>query len=312
MRVLAVSGGGTQGFYAACVLEHVEARVGPLVEVYAAAGGTSIGAALAAGVALGVPAKAMRAAVRAHAPKIFKPLGAPDPRIEKMVAAARGTARARHRTEPWRETLEGLLGGARMRDARIPLSIPAINLTEGGRLDVFRSHPLSSADPDPDTPVVEAVLASSAAPTFFRPHRWNGVVYADGGMAANAPDAMLVAEAGRRWPGQEVAMLSVGTGLSVFAAELEGELDWGVAQWVRGNRIANLSMAASQNGPISVARTALGDRHCRIDTAPTDAERRHIGLDCASLPALNCLEAMAARVDWSGFEGWWELSQPRP
>lgn len=227
MRVLAVSGGGAQGFYAACVLERVEARVGPLAEVCAAAGGTSIGAALAAGVALGVPAAVMREAVRAHAPKIFKPLGAPDPRIEKMVAAARGANRARHRTDPWRATLEGLLGGARMRDARIPLSIPAINLTAGGRLDVFRSHPLSSADPDPDTPVVEAVLASSAAPTFFRPHRWNGVVYADGGMAANAPDAMLVAEAGRRWPGQEVAMLSVGTGLSVFAAELEGDLDWG-------------------------------------------------------------------------------------
>jgi len=306
MKVLAVSGGGAQGMYAACVLEGVEARVGPLVEAFEAVAGTSIGAALAAGVALGVPAADMRAAVRQHAPRIFKPLGVADPRIEKVVAAARGAARPRHRTDPWRETLEGLLGGARLRDARVPLSIPALNLTHGGRLDIFRSHPLSPSDPDPDTPMVEAVLASSAAPTFFKPHRWNGEVYADGGMASNAPDGILLAETWRRSPGADVAMLSVGTGLSFFTSDLDGDLDWGLAQWARANRLASLAMAASQNGPVAVARTFLGPRHHRIDTEPTPDERRHIGIDCATVGALQRLEQMAARVDWTGFEAWWD------
>jgi uncharacterized protein len=305
MRVLAVSGGGAQGMYAACVLEGVEARVGPLGGVLGAAAGTSIGAALAAGVALGVPVAEMRAAFREQAPRIFKPLGVSDPRIEKAMAAARGAARPRHRTDPWRETLESLLGGARLRDARIPLSIPALNLTEGGHLDIFRSHPLSGADPDPDTPVVEAVLASSAAPTFFKPHRWNGTVYADGGMASNAPDAILLAETWARTPGVDLAMLSIGTGLSFFASDLDGDLDWGLAQWARANRLASLAMAASQNGPLTVARTALGARHHRMDTAPTLEERRHIGIDCATIGALYRLEQMARRVDWAGFEVWW-------
>jgi hypothetical protein len=292
--------------YAACVLEGVEARVGALGDVLDAVAGTSIGAALAAGVAFGVPVSRMRDVFRLEAPRIFKPLGVTDPRIEKAVAAARGTTRPRHRTDPWRATLERLLGGARMRDARIPLSIPALNLTAGGRLDIFRSHPIAATDPDPDTPVVEAVLASSAAPTFFKPHRWKGTVYADGGMASNAPDALLLAETWARSPGAPLAMLSVGTCMSFAVSDLDGDLDWGLAQWARFNRLASLAMAASQNGPVAVARTVLGPLHHRIDTVPSEEERRHIGIDCATVGALHRLERMAGRVDWSAFEAWWE------
>jgi len=307
MRVLAVSGGGAQGALAAVALERVEATTGPLAGVFPLVGGTSIGAALAAGVAFGIPAARMRAELEASAPAIFPAGPSRDPRWEKARRLAQGMQRARYRTAPWRAVLERLLGGACMGDASIDLAIPALDMTAGGKVVVFRRRPLSEGDPGSDVSVVEAILASSAAPTLFAPHRYRGRVYADGGMAANAPDALLWAEASRRAPGARVAMLSVGTALAHADLRAEGDLDWGVAQWMRHGRLQGLGLAAGQNGPLEVVRTALGTDHCRLDAVPRPHERAWVGLDAATPEALGVLRALQGRMDWDGFDRWWSV-----
>ena len=306
MRVLAISGGGAQGALAAVALERVEATTGPLSAAFPLVGGTSIGAALAAGVAFGIPAARMRAELEASAPSVFPVEPRRDPAWDKARRLVQGLPRARYRTGPWRAVLERLLGGARMGDAAIDLAIPALDMTDGGKVVVFRRRPLCEGDPGPEVPVVEAILASSAAPTLFAPHMYAGRVYADGGMAANAPDALLWAEAVRRAPGARVAMLSVGTALAQADLRVQGDLDWGVAQWMRYGRLQGLGLAAGQNGPLEVVRTALGADHCRLDAVPRAHERAWVGLDAATPEALGVLRALQGRMDWEGFARWWE------
>ena len=63
--------------------------------------------------------------------------------------------------------------------------------------------------------IVDAALATSAAPTFFPVHRIKGELFADGGLYANAPDQLALHEAEYFLEVglPDIAMLSIGTTL---------------------------------------------------------------------------------------------------
>lgn len=65
-------------------------------------------------------------------------------------------------------------------DLRIPLYITATNM-ELGKLEVF----------EPETKVVDAVLASSAFPGIFSPYKIGDTVYSDGGILNNFPTNLI-------------------------------------------------------------------------------------------------------------------------
>ena len=74
------------------------------------------------------------------------------------------------------------------------LIMPAVNLTKG-KPHVFRSRHLPKAIHDSDIKIADAIIASTAAPTYF-PHRQIGEnSYVDGGMWAADPSMLAVAEA---------------------------------------------------------------------------------------------------------------------
>jgi len=74
----------------------------------------------------------------------------------------------------------------------------------------------------------QAVLATTAAPTFFPPALAGGRLLVDGACLANNPSTIALAEAAAIWPGAHVeAMVSIGTGLPSEAPHPgTSVLDW--------------------------------------------------------------------------------------
>ena len=79
-----------------------------------------------------------------------------------------------------------------------PLIITSSNIATGG-VHVFKSRYLAElGEPyvrDRDIPLIEAILASSAAPTYFDPVQVDESLLADGGLWANNPSILAVTEA---------------------------------------------------------------------------------------------------------------------
>jgi len=73
------------------------------------------------------------------------------------------------------------------------LIMPAVNLTKGVP-HVFRSTHLPVAVPDKDIKIAEAIIATTAAPTYF-PHRQIGDdAFVDGGVWAADPSMLAIAK----------------------------------------------------------------------------------------------------------------------
>ncbi len=74
-----------------------------------------------------------------------------------------------------KERIQEVVPGDRFEDLQHPLSITTTNLLTG-KCEYFSSGPLS-----------DIVCASSAIPLIFKPIKWNGAVYVDGGVVNNLP-----------------------------------------------------------------------------------------------------------------------------
>lgn len=285
MKTLALSGGGAQGLFTAGVL----ARLEPVGYDYVA--GTSIGAALGACVAFGLDMKEVEETFAQSAAEVFPGLGTSSPEVEKFYATARGAVKARYRQKPWRKLLLSFFGDKTMGQSPVGLMIPAIEF-RNGTVRVFSSWE------SPDIPVVDVVLASSAAPTFFPKHRIEGEWYVDGGQAANAPDMVLLSYLlSKGYPLEEIEMLSIGTASSRPGLESSGNGDWGLAYWGAKDRMLRLSMAVSQNVHVMMAQQLLGARYTRLDAMPLPHEARHLSLDGATPKAVDVLRSAALSVD---------------
>ncbi len=153
---------------------------------------------MALAVASGVDPSRVRRLYEEHAGEIFK---------GKFAAAVRRGPR--YNTASLREELTDVFGDARLSDVTVPVVVTA------SALDRFSGRLISSAD-DPDMSVVDAALATSAAPTFFAPVTpiVGSRSYVDGGMWANDPVLVSVLYAHHKLgrPLSDLRLLAVGTG----------------------------------------------------------------------------------------------------
>jgi len=123
-----------------------------------------------------------------------------------------------------------------------------VNLTKG-EPHVFRSAHLPEAVHDKDIKIAEAIIATTAAPTYF-PHRQIGDdAFVDGGVWAADPSMLAIAEAIRvqqlskqldptaQIVTNDIHLLSVGTGRAEFSLSPPGA-DAGLLFWA--SRIADV------------------------------------------------------------------------
>ena len=161
-QILALSGGGYRGLYSAFFLEACEdAFTTACSEKFDLIAGTSIGALLAAGLSLGVSAKRLKEAMLEHGPLIFEK--------QRLTFLNRLFLRAPYKTKPLRDAIVGVLGeqavSTPLSELDAPLLISSVNYTTGGATILASRGAVGQAAAE--VAIVDAVLASAAAPTFF-------------------------------------------------------------------------------------------------------------------------------------------------
>lgn len=232
-RILALDGGGIRGIVSLQFLKLLEERLRQrhraddtfrLCDYFDLVGGTSTGAIIAAGIALGFSAAELEAMYLDLGRKVF------DSRWYR-----KGVMVPKFPAEPLREALEEKFGDVRLGDSgvRTGLAIIAKRLDTGSpwvlhnnpRGRYFERRPGSTAVPNKEYLVKALVRASTAAPTYFQPESIKvaaGVegAFVDGGVSPhNNPSLqllMLASLSGHAlgWPlgADELLLLSVGTG----------------------------------------------------------------------------------------------------
>jgi uncharacterized protein len=200
-RILCLSGGGARGIFQARLLEMLEqSRTGQLFEVFDLIAATSTGALVGLAIAVGIPASSIMRMYQEHAGEIFQP----------RVASGwfRKGGRYSHSETKLRDLLQGQFRSLRMSDLKTKVLIPV------SVVNTFKGRFFTEGDRM--ITLVEAALATSAAPTYFPPvvpqEHFRG--YMDGGLWANDPSYLAFhhAVSSLEIPKESIRLISIGTG----------------------------------------------------------------------------------------------------
>lgn len=281
-HLLALTGGGYRGLFSAEVLAAAEADSGDLLaKRFDMISGTSVGGILAIGIACGVSARDLAEFVRELGPAIFQP---------RRFSFA-GFSKSRYGSAGLRRAIEVVLGQENAQrpfsDIPVPLVVSAVH--EGtGTPHLFRSTAAATGKGD-DVTTLDVALATSAAPTYFPPHRIGNRVYVDGGLVANAPDLVVLTEASRIFGSrlEDCHLLSVGTAGALRDGAVEGAP--GKIGWLTRHTIIDLIMTAQEALAIDQVRCLRPSTFLRIDATPPVP----IKLDDTSAKATEMIIALA-------------------
>ena len=293
-RILSLDGGGICGAFTAGFLAALEESIGqPLGRYFDLIAGTSTGGIIAAALAFGEPASRIEEFYRNRGPAIFERRKVvlstwPKRRLRGFGLLAGWVARRfgvevdcdymlkpKYESEPLRHALTEIFGDKRFGKAKTRLVIPSIDLVNG-QTKVFKTKHLPHLDLDHRMSVVDVLMATTAAPTFF-PHAeiQPGSVYVDGGLWANNPtmvaivESMAIGERCKRpcdpvFDLKSTSALSLGTGKYQHFAKPPGD-GAGALWWMRGGRVIQTTMLTQAQGARFQSEYVLGDRLSRID-----------------------------------------------
>jgi patatin-like phospholipase/acyl hydrolase len=261
-RILALDGGGLRGTFTAAVLARWDDMIksgggNGLINHFDLVAGTSTGAILAIGLAIGQTPKAMLNFYREKGPSIF-------PKDRSL----RHWLKSKHESSTLKSILQSVFGEKRLTsDSCCRLVIPTVRAIHGESEAIVTAH---TADRGAFATItaVEAALASSAAPTYFdEAYVKDALVsapYLDGGIWANNPVLPALAEAVRHLnvPLDRIDVLSVGT--MGNEADFTQSLGKGKAGWAPTS--ADLFFAAQEHAARNLADSFLGHaRHLRVN-----------------------------------------------
>jgi predicted acylesterase/phospholipase RssA len=283
-RILSLSGGGYLGLFSLSLLEQIEADEGPLGKHFDLIAGTSVGGLIALALASGRSAAEICKVMVKNGTKIFP--------VEQDTAARLFVAG--HRTEPLAAVVDSLLGDAELGDLEIRVVVPTVCITTA-RTTVFRTPHLPCATLTRKTKLRDVALATAAAPSYYVPHRIGSNDYADGGLVANSPDAIAVADAfAMGWRRDEIRLLSVGTSFSSPAEPAGTRKNWSLSGWLRRSRLINLAMAGQMDLARQIARTLLSEQAViTVDPQQSGAQAKELALDRATPVSTNTLKSLA-------------------
>ncbi|MCB1744505.1 MAG: patatin-like phospholipase family protein [Gammaproteobacteria bacterium] len=291
-QILSLCGGGYRGLYTARVLELMERHFErPIAECFDLIAGTSVGGILAIGLVSGRSAAQLREALQDAGPRVFGRNGL----LQRIGGACRTLIASKHDGRRLREMIQTLLDASlTLADAQRALVVPAVNLTTG-RTEIFKTPHAQPAHALGGLALLDVAVATAAAPVFFAPARVLSGEYVDGGMVANAPDAIALHEAEHALgqPTRDVFMLSVGTTFPPAGATVPKRTGGGLAFWLREHRLLELSLSAQQSLAQGLCKERLGERLLTVNWAQSHRQTRHLAMDVADAEATRTLLSLA-------------------
>jgi patatin-like phospholipase/acyl hydrolase len=245
-RILAIDGGGMRGLIPALVLAELERRLSATSGREAGAAdhfhmfaGTSTGGLVA--LTLTTPDPAEPGRPRFSAAELASLYEVDGPRIFgwslHRVLALNGLLGPKYPLTGLARAVEERLGAARLRDALRELVVTSYDMH--AREPFFFKRWRARESADRDSPMLDAALATSAAPTYFPSHALDGRALVDGGVYVANPVIASIVEALKRTtdaPGQlaphDLLVVSLGTGSHEAGFEQRRVRRWGTLGWI--------------------------------------------------------------------------------
>jgi len=258
-QILALDGGGAKALFTAHVLARLEQDLDVSIrDSFDLIAGTSAGGIVALALGAGLVPSAIVTHYRSLVGTVFPP------------SRRRWWRRPRQLTRPvydanaLRTALVDVLGDKALGDSTKRLVIPSWDVQKGG-VHIFKTPHHPRLTRDWRLPMVDVALATSAAPLYFPAARVDGHRLIDGGVWANNPSVVAIAEATSMLgiPLHAVRVLNVGTidQLTTHPKRLDRG---GVANWAKP--IAPLILTASSRGGQGIAEHLIGkENYSRFD-----------------------------------------------
>lgn len=288
-RVLSIDGGGVRGVLPASFLATVEEQVeGTVLDYFDLIVGTSTGGIIALGLGAGLPPAQIRDFYLERGPRIFPSTG-------RLLRKARGLATARYDEKQLRAELEDVLGERRIGESKTRLVIPSMDVTSG-KVHLWKTAHHTRFVQDYQLRMVDAAMATAAAPTYFRPFLTDaGTPLVDGGVFANNPAGLAAVEAVGvlGWPRDEIAILSLGCGAEALDIRTRGWWRSGLVGFAP--KVVDVFMTAQSDASCGSAIHLISDRKNFLRISPMLPGKRY-GLDVTEeLPVLSGLGNTTAR-----------------
>ena len=305
IRILSLDGGGIRGLIPAVALGRIAQAAGldgrALARRFHLVAGTSTGGIMAAGLcapgALKHGPKELAELYTVHGEAIFPPGG---------WSQRNPLAECKYDPTPLEAVLEARLGETQLSEAGPELMVTAWDL-ERARPKLFCSWRARQSATE-DFRLRDVARATSAAPTYFPP----AIIHAldanydraqqrhalvDGGVFANDPAALALAEARRIFPKADRALvLSLGTGARVRRFDGDKAQGFGVLGWLPGLLDVFMDGASALAEHELMLRQARGElEYLRLQVA-LDPPLPEIGMDDAAAPTLAGLQKLGERV----------------
>jgi len=238
-RILSLDGGGIRGLYSAQMLKNIEDKCGvDFYNDFDLIVGTSTGSILAGAIVQKIDLDKVVSLYQHEGKNIFK----------KRWYARIGLFRSRYNPQSFEKVLKSIFGNTVLGDIDKPLLINATNIGDSSQF-VFKTTFNGQVDGnnnekvlvrDWDIALTDAILASSSAPIFFPPHKVKNFLLADGGLWANSPVLVALAEAKKIFNKEpkDVVIVSIGTGLEKNDYDINTK-KWGfLSGWKREKLIS--------------------------------------------------------------------------
>lgn len=260
IRVLSLNGGGARGLFTISVLAEIERIIEEesgqdnikVADYFDLITGTSIGGILALALASGKTARELESVFRQKAPEIF-------PQRWSVLTKIRAAFLPRYNSQPLYDAVVSMIDKeTTFNDLNRRVMIPAVNLSTG-KPQFFKTPHNPDFNRDGRLTLVDAAMATSAAPTYFAPHYCEDLCayFADGGLVANNPSFIGLHEVFRDmvtdFPNAtvgDVKVLNVGTlgeEYTIAPAALGGKYNKGYfGLWGAGERLVLTTMTANQ------------------------------------------------------------------
>jgi predicted acylesterase/phospholipase RssA len=250
-KILSIDGGGIKGVFPAAFLAELEKTYTPPIgQYFDLIAGTSTGGIIALGLGAGFSAKQILRFYEQYGPKIFERHG--------LLAWLSHLVVGKHRAEPLRDALVAQFGQAPLGASRTRLVIPSQNL-ETGEVYIFKTAHHERFKTDYKKSMVDAAMATSAAPTYFPVHALQGgTPVIDGGLWANNPAGVAAVETigVLGWSPAETLMLSLSCTAAPLTTNAAHRYSLGRVYWAF--KALSVITAGQSSAALGTAQLLLG------------------------------------------------------
>ena len=250
-RILCVDGGGIRGLIPALVLAELEAKLiqgagenARISDYFNMMAGTSTGGLVALSLTtpdLDDPGRPKLTAGDLASFYVEDGCAIFHRSFAQKLRTLGGYLGPKYELGPLRKAVQNRLGTANISGALRELVVTAYDMTN--RDPYFFKRRRARATAERDFPIVDAALATSAAPTYFPSHDVDGRALVDGGVFAANPVIAAIAEALKVTPPgepglspEDLLVVSLGTGIHEDGFSQSAVSRWGKVSWILPKR----------------------------------------------------------------------------